>query len=86
MLQLKSCSRGVKQQSLTLVWKKHSKKSPELPKVTDILYRLMLYFMQRLVGTGTCKFNHMYHTIAATSMLSLIGTLQEIVFISAMLR
>ena len=65
-----NCSFGVKQQSLTLVKKKHSEKSPELPKVTDIHDRLMLYLMQKVVGTGTCKFNNMYHTIAATSILS----------------
>ena len=83
---LKNCSFGVKQQSLTLELKKAFGKSPELPKVTDIHDRLMLYNMQRVVGTGTCKCNHMYRTIAPTSILSLFGTFHDIVFFSVMLR
>ena len=77
----KNCSSGAKQQSLTLVWKKHSEKSSEMPKVTDILDRLMLYHMQWVVSTGPCKFNHMYHTIEATSRLSLFGTFHDIVLL-----
>ena len=69
-----------------LYGKKHSENSPELSKVTDILYRLMLYLMQRVVGTGTCEFNQMYHTIAATSVISLIGTFHEIVLNSCKIK
>ena len=45
-----------------------------------------LYLIQPAIDTGRCKFNHMYHTIAATSIISLIGTFHEIVFNSSKVK